>query len=222
MEVTVDKRNGGCGVIFENKLYVWGGNTTDKEYPYKDIQLSDSEDSDDEDDDDNGAPAFDPNLVIERAVTLPRPNDTDHPFDVLDLSTRQWTRQTTSGDFPSLGLGSSLNVYLPTRSLYLYSGWKDGEFDSEIYKVAVDEWKWEILEPVTSIKPSPRYLTGVLVHGSHMSVFGGVGKDIVPEQDPGAKYVAYVDNGVVKSYGWNNEYYEFDFDSCKITSTLSL
>ena len=223
MEVIVDKRNGGCGVIFENKLYVWGGNTTDKEYPYKDIQLSDSEGSDGEDGDDDGggAPAFDPNLVIERAVTLPRPNDEEHPFDVLNLSTRQWSRQPTRGDFPSLGLGSSLNAYPPTRSLYLYSGWKDGEFDSEVYKVATGEWKWEILEPATSVKPSPRYLTGVVVHGGHMSVFGGVGKDIVPEQDPGARYVAYVNNGVVKDYGWNNEYYEFDFDSCKHPLSLS-
>ena len=68
MAVTIDKRNGGCGVIFENKLYVWGGNTTDRHCPYKDLVLS--SDSEEE----NGAPAFDPNLVVERAVILPRPS----------------------------------------------------------------------------------------------------------------------------------------------------
>ena len=213
MEVVVDNRNGGCGAIFENKLYVWGGETTDE---HQLLLSSDSESSDsDDNDDDAGAPALDPNRVFKRDVNLPRLNDPDHPFDVLDLNTRQWTRQPTSGDFPSLGNGSSLNVYPPTRSLYLYSGWKDGEFDSEIYQIKIDEWRWEILEPATSVKPSPRYLTGVLVHGSHMSVFGGVGKDIVPGQDPGAKYEVYTVNGVVRNYGWNNEYYEFDFNSCK-------
>jgi len=30
MEGKIDKRNGGCGVIFENKLYVWGGESVDK------------------------------------------------------------------------------------------------------------------------------------------------------------------------------------------------
>ena len=219
--MAIDKRNGGCGVIFKNKLYIWGGNTTDKRYPYAELQLSSDSDSDDGDDD-NGAPSIDPNLVIETAVTLPRPNDPDHPFDVLDLSTRQWSKQPTYGDFPSLGLGSSLIAYPPMHSLYLYSGWKDGEFDSEVYKIIVDEWKWEILKPATGVKPSPRYLTGVLVHGNHMSMFGGVGKDIVPDQDPGAKYVAYVNNGVERDYGWNNEYYEFDFYSGKMALSLSL
>ena len=227
--IAVDNRNGGCGAIFENKLYVWGGETTDKYCPYKDLQLSPSdsdseatEGSDSDSEEKSGAPALDPNFVIKRDVNLPRLNDPHHPFDVLDLSTRLWSKQPTSGDFPNLGIGSSLNAYPPTHSLYLYSGWKDGEFDSEIYKVVVDEWKWEILEPATSVKPSPRYLTGVVVHGSHMSVFGGVGKEIVPGQDPGAKYEVYINNGVVRYYGWNNEYYEFDFDSRKITHTLSL
>lgn len=213
--VIIEKRNGGCGVIFENRLYVWGGNTTEKQRPFADLQLSDSDDSE-EDDDDGGNPLFDPNQEIERAVILPKPSDPDHPFDVLDLGTLQWSKQPTTGDFPKLGLGSSLNVHHRTRSLYLYGGWNDGHFDSEVYKVKVDEWEWEIVRPSTDVKPSPRYLTGVLIHGDLMSMFGGVGKEIVEDQDPGAKYKAYEENGVTRNFGWNNEYYEFNLSTCTL------
>ncbi len=83
--IEVDKRNGGCGVIFEGKLYVWGGNSVDRRYPYQ--ELSDSDSSDDSDDDDDG---IDPNMVIETVVTLPRPQDPKHPFDVFDLLQHTW------------------------------------------------------------------------------------------------------------------------------------
>ena len=214
-DVVIEKRNGGCGVIFQNKLYVWGGNTTEKQRLFADLQLSDSEDDSDTDDEDD-TPDFDPNLEVERAVILPKPSDPNHPFDVLDLSTRRWSKQPTTGDFPKLGYGSSLNVHPPTRCLYLYSGWNGGQFDAEVYRVKVDEWKWEIVQPSTGVKPSPRYLTGVLIHGDLMSVFGGVGKEIVADQDPGAKYKAFVENGVTRDFGWNNEYYEFNLSTSKL------
>ena len=222
----IEKRNGGCGVIFENKLYVWGGNTTEKRRPFADLQLSSDSSDDDDDDEGGGVAGFDPNKKVETAVILPKPSDTRNPFDVLDLSTLCWSQRPTKGDFPRLGYGSSLNVHPPTRSLYLYGGWNDGDFDAEVYRVAVDVakdvWEWEIIKPTTAVKPSPRYLTGVLIHGNRMSMFGGVGKQIVEEQDPGAKYKAYVENGVERPFGWNNEYYEFDLYSCKILEHLSL
>ena len=209
--VVIEKRNGGCGVIFQNKLYVWGGNTTEKQRPFSSLQLEDDSDTDDEGD----TAGFDPDLEIERVVILPKPSDPDHPFDVLNLSTLQWSKRPTTGDFPKLGLGSSLNVHPPTRRLYLYGGWNGGQFDSgaEVYRVKVDEWKWEIVQPSTGVKPSPRYLTGVLIHGDLMSVLGGLGKEIVADQDPGAEYKAYVDNGVTRTFGSNNEYYEFNLST---------
>ncbi len=208
-QIEVDKRNGGCGVIFDGKLYVWGGNTEDRRYPYQEVL--DSGSSDDSDEDGGG---IDPNMVIETVVTLPRPHDPDHPFDVFDLTSQTWERQATSGSFPSLGLGSSLVVHHPSRSFFLYGGWRDFNFDSEVYKVSVDNWVWEVMQPATAVKPSPRYLTGVVVHEDRLCMFGGVGLEIVKDQDPGARFKAKEEESVVR-YGWNNEYYEFNLNSSK-------
>ena len=69
-----------------------------------------------------------------------------------------------------------------------------------------------------------RYLTGVVVHKSHMCVLGGVGTNIVKRngiaQDPGAKYVVAHAQG--EGFGWNNEYYEFDMESGKIFTDFYL
>ena len=64
----IEKRNGGCAVIFENKLYVWGGNTTEKRRPFADLQLS-SDSSDDDDEGGGGVAGFDPNKEVETTVT---------------------------------------------------------------------------------------------------------------------------------------------------------
>ena len=159
-----------CGVILENKLYVWGGNGTDIRYPYREMtqnqdDSSSDDDDDDDDDDDSDEEPLDPNFEIKTVVTLPRPNDPKHPFDVLDLATRVWFRQPTSGNYPTLGLGSSLNVHHPSRSIILFSGFKDVTFDAEVYKVSPDtDWVWEKVEVMSEIKPSPRYLTGVIIY----------------------------------------------------------
>ena len=220
MNITVDKRNAGCGVIFEDKLYVWGGETVDKRRPFEEMLNNDSSDDSSSEEEDEEESDIDPNLVIETVVTLPRPNDEDNPFDVLDLNTRKWSRQPTTGSVPSVGNGSSLNVHLPSRSLLLYGGWNNGQFNADIYRVSVDDWKWELVMLSTKIKPSPRYLTGVLMHKDRMCVFAGVGKDLVKDQDknyqdPGARYSAYVNNGVTRDFGVNNEYYEFDLSKSK-------
>ena len=216
-KIEVDERNGGCGVIFEDKLYVWGGNSVDKRRPFEELQDESMDESDDEDSD-----GVDQDLVIETVVTLPRPYDPLHPFDVFDMSMGGWSRQSTHGEVPSLGLGSSLVAHPESHSLYLYGGWNDSQFSSEVYRVSTETWKWEIVKPATGVKPSPRYLTGVLVHGDRLCMFGGVGPDIVSGQDPGATYVAYEANGIVYPYGWNNEYYEFELKSGKWCAVLTL
>ena len=203
----VDERNGGCGVIFDGRLYIWGGETTDKE-SLLDLLEGDEEDGDEMHDSDD-------QFAINTVVTLPRPNDKNHPFDVFDFQTSKWSFQPTSGgsDVPSLGLGSSLVVHPALRCFYLYGGWNKGRFDSEVYRMSAGTWRWEIVHPVTTIKPSPRYLTAVFIHEAKLCMFGGVGVDIVEQQDPGARYdAAYTDvrGGVDMGFGWNNEYYEFD------------
>ena len=224
----IDKRNGGCGVIFENKLYVWGGNGTDIRYPYREIALqNDSDDSDDSDSDDSEEEELDPNFEIKTVVTLPRPNDPKHPFDVLDLSTRTWFRQPTRGEYPTLGLGSSLNIHHPSQTFILFSGFKDVQFDSEVYKVSpVTGWVWEMVRVRSAVKPSERYLTGVIIHDDRMCIFGGVGKPIREigdpphPQDPGGRYKVYVEDGVERDYGWTNEYLEFLIDSGKFMACV--
>ncbi len=210
----IDRRNGGCGVILENKLYVWGGNGSDIHYPFRDMQPvqdsdsssnSDSNDSEEEED-------IDPNFDVKTIVTLPRPNDENHPFDVLDLSTNEWFRQSTSGEYPTLGLGSSLSVHHPSRTIILFSGFKDVQFDNEVYKVSPDrEWVWKKVEVMSELKPIERlYLIGVI---RCMCVFGGVGRasreiGYPPQpQDPGAKYLVYVEDGVERErdYKWTSE-----------------
>jgi len=51
-------------------------------------------------------------------------------------------------------------------------------------------------------------------------MFGGVGPDIVRGQDPGARYQPNVENGVVREFGWNNEYYEFNMKTREQFSIL--
>lgn len=200
----IETRNAGCAAILDNRLYVWGGHTLiDMSYP----TFSDSDDSDDESESEDVDPE-----PVEVEVDLPRADDLTHPFDVLDLSTRQWSKQPTSGDVPTSGNGSSLSMHLPTRSLYLIGGWNEGNFDSEVYKILVGDWRWKKLKLTTGIKPSPRYITGVLIYKNVMCMFGGVGPKIVDGQDPGAEYKVFFFNGVERNFGWNNEYYEFDLD----------
>ncbi len=205
----IDLRNGGCGAIFENKLYVWGGNTSDI-HPVQDSDSnSDNDDSEEEEED----------KEVSIPVTLPRLNDKNHLFDGLDLTTNKWFRQPTSGEYPTLGLGSSLSVHHPSRTIILFSGFEDLQFDNEVYKVSPDrKWVWEKVEAM-SVKPTERYLTGVIIHNDRMCVFGGVGRasreigDPPQPQDPGAKYLAYVEDEIERDYGWTNEYLEFDINT---------
>ena len=142
------------------------------------------------------------------------PATESNAFDVWDSKTQIWSHQPTSGDVPDLGLGSSLKSY--SRWLYLYGGLKECKvniFAGEIYRISMDTFKWEmILVPTasaTAIKPSPRYTMGVILHDHKLCMFGGLGPEIVKDQDPGAKWVKAV-NRDEGSFGWNNEYYEFD------------
>jgi hypothetical protein len=172
-------------------------------------------------------------LIIYKVVTLPKRADGNHPFDVFDLTDLTWSTLTTFGELekevPDLGNGSTLSYHKGTRSMYLYGGWNSKKFSSDVYRVSMDTWKWEKISlPEGSIKPSPRYLTGVLVHGDKLCNFGGVGPDIVKigsgenarSQDEGAEYHGYVDKGINYKFGWNNEYYEFDVIKSKFPQAL--
>ena len=88
----VYRGNGGCGVVVEHKLYVWGGEGAEQ-------RLLDP-DSDEEED-------FSVPQVggIWCVTVLPPPRINDSPFDVHDMHKCTWSRQKTTGDVPLLGLG---------------------------------------------------------------------------------------------------------------------
>ena len=55
-----------------------------------------------------------------------------------------------------LTAGSSLNYHLETCTLYLFGGWDYGNFDSDVYRLQLDEWKWERVKIKSDIKPLGR------------------------------------------------------------------
>ena len=156
---------------------------------------------------------MEPPLRIAR--DLPREFDDDHPFDVFSFDTRRWSRQGTTGDIPNNGLGSVLEYDQERHMLYLFGGWKKQLFDSELYAISLDDFRWKIL-PTTDCKPSPRYIAATVLHRNRLCVFGGVGPDTNRggrKQDPGADDWVLAPIAPNTSYGWNNEYFEYDL--CK-------
>ena len=194
MSLDIDKRNGGCGVVFDGKFYLWGGQTVDK----LSVQEEDEEDSDVEE--------------VEVPVDLPRNGTPGHPFDVLDTATCRWSRQPTGGTPPLLGLGSSLLVHRKSRSFFLFGGWNQGHFDNSVYRISTESWEWEVA-PSSGAAPSPRYCSGAVIYGSAVCVFAGVGPDIGSSIDKEAEYHQYMNIGT--GFGWNNEYLEFNFETGK-------
>ena len=114
-DIVPDRRNGGCGALMNNKLYFWGGETEDT------LTFSNSDDDDDDSDDseeeeEEGEEERMKSISV--PVNLPRPPD--HPFDVLDIPMRTWTRQPTKGfkegDIPGVGIGSTITYHPGTHS----------------------------------------------------------------------------------------------------------
>ena len=51
-------------------------------------------------------------------------------------------------------------------------------------------------------------------------MFGGVGPGIRLDLDAGSQYITYTESGIDMGFGWNNQYYEFDINSCKFSVLL--
>ena len=94
-----------------------------------------------------------------------------HAFDVFDMSTHTWTRQqtfsTSNDDTTSIpvhhGLGSSM-VYDSHQHIYLFGGWNRRRFDSNLFKLSLKTFCWEIVKLETKMKPTPRYNTEIFIH----------------------------------------------------------
>ena len=99
-ETNIYRRNGGCAVLVDAKLYVWGGEGAElRSLP----STAPEDDEDDEDDDDSDEEDL---KDVWTVTVLPPPSVKSSPFDVYDMHTCTWSREKTDGDIPLLGLGT--------------------------------------------------------------------------------------------------------------------
>ena len=102
LEASIYRRNGGCAVLVDAKLYVWGGEGGEQ----RQLPSATPEDGDDEEDDEEDDDSDEDDIKDVWTVTvLPPPRIKSSPFDVYDMHTCTWSRKTTKGDIPLLGLG---------------------------------------------------------------------------------------------------------------------
>ena len=143
------------------------------------------------------------------------PDTEENLIEVYDILNSTWHSHETTGDVPDFGNGSTMVAY--GGYLFLFGGWNEGEFSSEVYRLDVASFRWEHLHvgergKGVVVKPSPRYRTEAVVFESTMCVFGGVGPDPGAEIQPGAKYVELRQFNHSYGFGWNNEIYFFDLE----------
>ena len=98
-EACIYRRNGGCAVLVDAKLYVWGGEGAEQRV----FPTAADEDEEDDSDSDDEVEVVDVWTVT--SLPPPRLKLTGAPFDVFDMNTCSWSRQKTAGDIPLLGLG---------------------------------------------------------------------------------------------------------------------
>ena len=111
-EACIYRRNGGCAVLVDAKVYVWGGEGAEQRQLPTDIPDDHDEEDDDEEDDDSDEEDIQDVWMV---TILPPPRLKSAPFDVYDMHTCTWSRITTSGTMPLLGLG----VYRHIAKIYL-------------------------------------------------------------------------------------------------------
>lgn len=182
-----DARSGSCVTVLDGKFYVWGGHTQ--------LLLEDPERG-----------------MYPVEITLP--STEDNFFDVYDLHKNQWQRLSSDGDVPDVGNGSTMVGY--RHFLYLFGGWNEGDFSSDLYCFDTHTSTWKLVELSSDCKPSPRYLTDAVVYGSNICVVGGVGRPTT--QPPPAQYIEFVQYDHHYGFGWNNDMYLFDVNKSKCQS----
>ena len=190
-------RNGGCGVIYRGRMYLWGGQTSRKTTPAEEYGV-DSDDSDGEADSE----------VIVVPVNLPKEDDPNSVIDVYDIGDKLWWHCPTHGDVPRMGLGPRMCAF--GHSLYLYGGWNKFNFSSDLYRLDLHTYEWRMVALSNDIKPTPVYLTAMMVYEGLICTFGGVGLKVTAKklEESGADYHHFSDRP--QPWGWNNEYHEFN------------
>ena len=224
---TLEKRNGGCGVIVNDKLYVWGGEGDRIKRGFEFLRN-------------------DPNFRdIKECVSYPEPEPAQEndeycycTIDEYDLREGLWRHRMTHAnnmdDFPLFGRGC--NMVEINGNLYAFAGFnpkiqlhqdgtkqRQGVFANTVHCLNMETFEWKKLTPVDNVHiPPPLYLCGTLSYSGKLCVFGGMIR--TERQQPGDGKVrtsSHLQEGAeCHKYGsvadkfWTNEYFEFDTTSC--------
>ena len=181
-------RTGAAMTIAGDKMLVWGGFTQEIEG--------------------EGDDRFPLN------VPLPEEGDDDYPIEEYDITEKRWQRHKTTGkgrnetNIPAFGFGS---VMVSMGGLvYLFGGWNDQEFSSDIFRLDLVSMEWERLECRDGHPPVGKCHCGMVQHDGRLIVFGGIGAAGEAGRGGGAVYITCHDTKVTYDYCWNNELHSFD------------
>ncbi|XP_065887541.1 kelch domain-containing protein 1-like isoform X1 [Dysidea avara] len=224
MSAIVSRRNGGCGVVIGEQLYVWGGEVEAIQPGFEELLKL--------------CPSLPHIIGPEQLPTISEGQDGKHyaNMDVYDLKERTWRQQPTVvdtlDDMPQLGRGC--NMVEIHGDLYAFSGHnakmikkesatkiRYGIFSSEVYHLKMTTYKWKKLEVVENEHiPPPLYLCGTLGYKGKLCVFGGMTREerLCPIGTEPRKRKHLQNGASCKPYGpimindkyWTNEYFEFD------------
>ena len=87
------------------------------------------------------------------------------------------------------------------------------QFFGDVYSISISSFEWRLIKPNSKIKPSPRYNAEMILHRDRLCIFAGVGVRPAGEKhDKGAKDWVVAPSSADRSYGWNNDYFEFDLN----------
>ena len=197
------ERRAHCCTLIGDKLYVWGGVTTEHIYPPENEEEEDDDDSESDDSDGPSSPA-----LVKLRKLLPDPKD--NFVDVFDTATRLWWHYTTTGDVPPGDYGSSLCPW-ENQFIFLFGAYNGLNFSSTLYRLNVETFEWTKIEPNTPTLPLPSARVGMVDYHQHLCVFGGVCARPPDERrkvNPSLLYEETARGN--KPWGWSNEYCEFN------------
>ena len=223
------KRNGGCGVILDDKFYVWGGEGDRVKKGFEFLEK-------------------DPNFSggIRECVSYPEPEPKQEndkycycTIDKYDLKEGIWQHRMTHAysmdDFPLFGRGCTMIEI--NGNLYAFAGFnpkilqhpdgtkeRDGVFANTVHCLNLETFEWKKLAPVDNIHiPPPLYLCSTLSYNGKLCVFGGMVRRERKQPDDGvARTSSHLQEGAeCHQYGkladkfLTNEYFEFETGNCK-------
>ena len=152
-------------------------------------------------------------------VPLPEEGDEDYPIEEYDITEKLWRRHKTTGkdgdetNIPAFGFGS---VMVSMGGLvYLFGGWNDQEFCSDIFRLDPVGMEWERLEIRHGHPPANKCHCGMVQHNGKLIVFGGIGAAGQAGRGGGAQYITCHDTAVTYDFCWNNELHSYDPTSGK-------